>query len=207
MINKLAVYFILLVNLLMLSCSDKEKEKVTVKDSIITDDDKYRDPKNYFKDCKALFAKAQKLDSILYTQEELDKNTANQAIKAFTDYAYYCKNDSLSPIFLIKTAQVALAINNVTQAKVNLEKCIQDYYQFEGIASAFFLLGQLYDEKEYLNNEEEARRIYQELIDRYPNSPEAESAKGAIKYLGMTDKEIINELKREAKSQPKVTIQ
>jgi len=194
--------------LLMLSaCSDAKKETSQNKDSLDVDEARLRDPKNYFKDCKRLFASAQYMDSVLYTQNELDKASANKAIKAFTDYAYYCANDSLSPIFLIKTAQVAIAINNITQAKVTLEKCIQDYSRFEGIPAAMFLLAQLYDEKEQLNNEAEARRLYEEIVTNYPTSPEAESAKGAIKFLGMTDKEIIRELKKQEKEAPKVTIQ
>jgi hypothetical protein len=197
---------ILFPALFLFSCGgDKEKETKVNKDSL-SDADLMKDPKNYFKDCKALFAKATKLDSILYTQTELNKNTASDAIKAFSDYAYYCSNDSLSPIFLIKTAQVAVAINNITQAKLTLEKCIEMYPKFEGLPAAMFLLGQLYDEKEYLNNEAEAKRIYEEIIAKFPNSPEAESAKGAIKFLGMTDKQIINQLKQEQNSTPKVSI-
>lgn len=202
-------FFILLSALLLAtsSCSDNKKEEVVKKDSLNLDEAKLRDPKNYFKDCKMLFDKAQYMDSVLYTQTELDKESANKAIKAFTDYAYYCANDSLSPIFLIKTAQVAVAINNITQAKVTLEKCIQDYSRFEGIPSAMFLLAQLYDEKEQLNNEAEAKRLYEAIITNYPNCPEVESAKGAIKFLGMTDKEIIRELKKQEKQTPNVTIQ
>ena len=201
--------FILLSSIFLLSssCSDNKKEEALKKDSLNLDESKLRDPKNYFKDCKMLFEKAQYMDSVLYTQTDLDKESANQAIKAFTDYAYYCANDSLSPVFLIKTAQVAVAINNITQAKVTLEKCIQDYSRFEGIPSAMFLLAQLYDEKEQLNNEAEARRLYEAIIANYPNSPEVESAKGAIKFLGMTDKQIIRELKRQEKDEPKVSIQ
>jgi outer membrane protein assembly factor BamD (BamD/ComL family) len=201
------IFYILFPALFLFSCGgDKEKENKVNKDSL-ADAELMKDPKNYFKDCKALFAKATKVDSILYTQTEINKNTANEAIKAFSDYAYYCANDSLSPIFLIKTAQVAVAINNIVQAKLTLEKCIETYPKFEGLPAAMFLLGQLYDEKEYLNDEQEAKRIYEDLIAKYPNSPEAESAKGAIRFLGMSDKQIINQLNQEKNSTPKVNIQ
>ena len=151
----------------------------------------------------------QDVDSVLYTQTDVNKETANKAIKAFTDYAYYCGNDSLSPIFLIKTAQIATAVNNYAQAKIVLEKCISDYPKFEGVPTALFLLGSLYDEETYLNNEEEARRLYQQVIDQYPNSPEVESAKGALKFIGMTDREVMKELKKQSKQNKasNVTIQ
>lgn len=186
---------------LVASCGDSNSEKKGNKDSTSN-----LDPKNYFKDCKRLFGNAQKMDSILYTQTELDPTSANNAIKAFTDYAYYCGNDSLSPIFLIKTGQVATAINNIPQAQKALEKCLEAYPNFEGKTTAMFLLAQLYDEKAYLNNEEEARRLYEEIINNYPNSAEVESARGALKLIGKSDKEIMEELKKQAKEEPKVQI-
>jgi len=193
--------------ILLSSCGNKKEE---VKAQKIADDsilgDAPLDPKNYFKDCKRLFDHAQEVDSILYTKTEVNKVLANKAIKAFTDYAYYCHNDSLSPIFLIKAGQVAQSINNAPQAKVVLEKCIEEYPNFEGIPTALFLLGQLYDEKIYLNNEEEARRLYTEIVNKYPNSPEAESAKGALRFIGKTDKEIIEELKKDLVKQKNTSV-
>ncbi len=160
----------------------------------------YRDPKNYFRDCKLLLNEATRMDSTLYQQLEVNQALGNEAIKAFTDYAYYCGNDSLSPIFLIKTAQIATSLNNIPQAKIALDKCIADYPKFKSVSAAIFLLAQLYDEQNYLNNEEEARRLYQEIIDKYPNSAEASSAKGALKFIGKTDKEMIDQLKKEGKN-------
>lgn len=187
------------------SCSDEKKETANVSDRDSTNPF-YLDPKNYLRDCKRLFSNAQYMDSVLYVQTELDARTANKAIKAFTDYAYYCGNDSLSPVFLIKTGQVAMAINNVPQAKLAFEKCIESYPNFEGKPSAMFLLARLYDERTFLNNEEEARRLYQEIIDKYPKSPEVESAKGALKLIGKTDEQILEEFKKQEKEKNKVQI-
>lgn len=155
--------------------------------------------KNYFTDCKKLFKEARYMDSVLMTQTEVDKAKANEAIKAFTDFAYYCENDTLSPMFLIKTAQVARVINNIPQAKVVLDKCIETYPSFKNRPAAMFLLAQLYDERTYLNNEYEAERIYKQIIDEYPKSDWALSAKGAIQFIGKTDEEILKELKKKRK--------
>lgn len=155
--------------------------------------------KNYFTDCKKLFKEAHYMDSVLMTQTEVDKAKASEAIKAFTDFAYYCESDTLSPMFLIKTAQVARAINNIPQAKVVLDKCIETYPSFKNRPAAMFLLAQLYDERTYLNNEYEAERIYKQIIDEYPKSDWAISAKGAIQFIGKTDEEILNELKKKRK--------
>ncbi len=144
----------------------------------------------YFSDCKKLKSQAFYMDSILFTQMELDTVSAQKAIIAFTEFANYCQSDSLSAIFLVKTAQVARAINNIPQAKMALDKCIEDYPNFKERPAALFLLGQLYDDHNYMNDENEAKRLYQKIIDDYPKSEWAMSAKGAIAFIGKSDEEI-----------------
>ncbi len=194
--NLISVLVVLLVSVFV-SCSapvsEKNKEGVAKRDS-----QEYL-AKNYFTDCKHLYAEARRMDSILLTQTEVNKSSATTAIKAFTDFAFYCQTDSLSPVFLIKTAQVARAINNIPQAKLVLDRCIETYPSFSNRPAAMFLLAQLYDEDSYLNNEYEAEKIYKQIIDEYPKSDWALSAKGAIQFLGKSDEEIVKEFKKKKK--------
>jgi hypothetical protein len=150
-------------------------------------------------DCKLLRREAFRMDSILLTQMELDQVAAAKAIEAFTNLAHYCPGDSTSPVYLVKTAQVARAINNIPQAKLALDKCLTDYPNFKDRPAALFLLAQLYDEVTYLNDEQEAKVLYQKIIDEHPKSSWAESAKGAIRFIGKTDQQIIEELKKKKK--------
>lgn len=150
-------------------------------------------------DCSRLRREAFKMDSILLGQTEIDVASANKAIKAFTDLAHYCPGDSVSPVYLVKTAQVAAAINNIPQAKLVLDKCVADYPNFKDRPAALFLLAQLYDEVTYLNNEQEAKNLYEKIILEYPKSPWAVSAKGAIGFIGKSDAQIMQELKKKNK--------
>jgi TolA-binding protein len=149
-------------------------------------------------DCDSVKRLAMQSDSILLSQMEINEPSARRAIKAFADFANFCPTDSLSPIYLIKCAQVARAIKQVPQAKVVLEKCINDYPQFKDRPAAIFLLAQLYDEVTYLNNEQEAKRLYEQIISEYPKSDWAQSAQGALQFLGKSDAEILKELKKKA---------
>jgi tetratricopeptide (TPR) repeat protein len=150
-------------------------------------------------DCRLLRREAFRMDSILLTQMEIDQAAAAKAIEAFTNLAHYCPGDSTSPVYLVKTAQVARAINNIPQARLALDKCLTDYPNFKDRAAALFLLAQLYDEVTYLNDEQEAKALYQKIIDEHPGSPWAESAKGAIRFIGKTDQQIMEELKKKNK--------
>jgi tetratricopeptide (TPR) repeat protein len=183
----------LLFFLLFLACTDKKENpssENSKKDTAVS-----RSNKTFLTDCAKLLADARKMDSLLLKQTEVDPPSANKAIVAFADFANYCHNDSLSPVYLIKCAQVARSLNNIPQAKIVLDKCVQDYPRFKDRPAAMFLLAQLYDEDTYLNDESEAEKLYQQIIDEYPTSDWALSAKGAIGFLGKSDEQIIKQLK------------
>lgn len=178
------------------SCNENKKND-TKQTAIATDT--LNNKENYFTSCKTLAANAAKMDSVLLKQTEIDTLSANKAMKAFTDFAYYCQSDSMSPIYLIKTAQIARAVNNIPQAKLVLDHCVNTYPSFKDRPAALFLLAQLFDEPTYLNNEFEAGKLYQKIIDEYPKSDWALSAKGALGFMGKSDAEILKELKRKNK--------
>ena len=131
-------------------------------------------------------------------QNDLNKSSATTAIQAFINFANFCKDDSLAPVYLIKTAQVSIAIKNIPQAKIVLDRCIEDYPNFKDKSAALFLLAQLFDEPTYLNNEAEAKRLYEKIISEFPKSDWALSAKGAIAFIGKSDKQILEELKKKS---------
>lgn len=182
------------------STSVNETESKTKNLDSLSSKPQERLAKNYLTDCKKLFSEARHMDSILMTQTEIDVLSANQAIKAFTDFAYYCQSDSMSPMFLIKTAQVARVINNIPQAKLALTHCIDTYLNFKNRPAALFLLAQLYDEKMYLNDENEAKKLYEQIINEYPDTDWALNAKGALTFLGKSDEDIIKEFNKKQKN-------
>lgn len=197
-------YFLLVFSCLVItSCNNRENnvnesEKVILKDTV---KEELSAAGSYStNNCVALYQNARKMDSVILKQLELDVAIANKAIRVFTDYAFYCESDSLSPIFLIKTAQIATAINNPSQAKTVLERCISNYPKFKNKPAAIFLLAQLYDEPSQLNNEEEAKKLYDQLIYEYPKTEWSANAKAAISLIGKTDKEIIKEFNKKNKT-------
>ena len=51
-----------------------------------------------------------------------------------------------------------------------------------------------------LNEDENAKMLYQEFIDKYPDHPLAESAKESIKLQGKSLDEIVKEFEKKNKS-------
>ena len=141
-------FLISFVSLLVASCSGgaQQSETKTKADSLVK-----KTNSDYMFDCADLKRQALRMDSTILKQTDVNVSIANQAIKAFTGFASRCSSDSIAPIYLIKTAQIAQAVNNSSQAKVVLEKCINDYPNFKNRPAAIFFFFFLYDEVKYLN--------------------------------------------------------
>ncbi|MGE0568171.1 MAG: tol-pal system YbgF family protein [Bacteroidia bacterium] len=186
----------LLLVLILCSCGEKEQvvQQVSAPD---TTENKGAYTEIRPSDCGFALKEVMTIDSILMQHTELNQEMANKAIKKFADYAYYCESDSLSPVYLIKVAQIALAINNPNQAKVVLEKCIDNYPKFNNRPVALFLMAQLYHEPKWLNNPDEARKWYQKIIDDFPKTDWSVNAQAAMQLIGKSDEQIIREFEKK----------
>jgi len=153
----------------------------------------------YMNDCRSFFAEARKMDSSILQSVEINTNEANKAIKAFSDFSFYCATDTLAPVFLMKAGQIAQSINNLPQAKLCLEKVIQDFPNFRNRGAAMFLLAQLYDDPRMLNNEEKALEIYTNIINSYPGTQWDRDSRAAREMLGKSDEQIVEEFLKKNK--------
>lgn len=179
---------------LLVSCNSTPKEqteKVIAADSLATA------PSSG--ECGKLYAQAKASDEILMRALTLDKTVATKAINDFNAYASVCKNDSLAPVFLVKAGQVAQAIGDFNQAQAMLNKCVNGYTQFKNRGAALFMLAQLYDDPKMLNNEEEAKKIYEQILSEYSTTSYATDARAAIQNLGKTDEQLIQEFLKKGK--------
>lgn len=181
------------VFLLFYNCTGvkTEEKAVPAKDSVQTTNSIYTN------ECRTYYLEAMRNDSIILAATELDPKVGNKAIKAFTDFASFCPNDSLAPVFLLKAGQIAASINNLPQAQVCFEKCYMDFPKFKNGGAAMFLLAQMYDEASLLNDEEKARELYGKIINTYPNTEWAKQADDARGLLGKTDEQIVKEFEKK----------
>lgn len=176
------------------SCSNENESK---KDATLTTDSL----KNLVisGDCNSLYKEAIRMDSILMKAVSVNPNMAEQAINAFNNFASTCKNDSLAPIFLLKAGQIAQTIKNFQQSQILLKKCADEFPQFRNRGAALFLLAQVYDDATMLNNETEAKKIYEEIIKEYPHTVWENDAKSCLLNLGKTDEQIVQEFLKKNK--------
>jgi tetratricopeptide (TPR) repeat protein len=149
--------------------------------------------------CVVLFNEAKRFDTILLKATVINNDIAEQAIKAFYEFSNNCTTDTLAPVFLVKAGQVAQSIRKYTQAQAFFIKCAEEFPKFNNRGVALFLLAQLYDNASMLNNETEARTIYEQIIREYPKTTFANDSRACIKNLGKTDEQLIQEFLKKNK--------
>lgn len=189
------IFVALIVFFLFYNCSGNKTE-TTKEETVKTET--VQNP-SLTNDCRTLYLDAIKNDSIILSATQIDVTVANKAIKAFADFAQYCNTDSLAPVFLLKAGQIAQSINNMPQAKISYEKVIEDFPNFKNRGAAMFLLAQLYDEPQYLNNEDKALELYNRIISLYGGTEWAANAAAARDLLGKSDDQIVKEFLKKNK--------
>lgn len=150
-------------------------------------------------DCGILYTDAMRMDSILLKANSVNATLAEQSINAFNNFASTCKDDSLAPVFLVKAGQIAQSVGKFQQSQILLKKCVDEFPKFRNRGAAMFLLAQVYDDPSMLNNEPEAKKIYEQIITEYPNTAWDRDAKACIKNLGKTDEQLVQEFLKKNK--------
>ena len=125
-------------------------------------------------------------DSISYN---LDIKKAELLISKYNRYAKLYDNDSLAPIYLIKSADLCIATKKYEKAVEIYDNIYKNYNSFEKAPQALFLEAMTY--ADYLKNESVAEMKYKEFIKKYPNHELTDDAKKSIEFLGKTPKEIL----------------
>jgi outer membrane protein assembly factor BamD (BamD/ComL family) len=172
-----AIALVILVGTFLLSCSDPRNEDV----------EKITQLEN------ALFAEESSLDN-------LDK--AKELIDQYTLFADQYPEDTLSPEYLFRAADIAMNINRGEMAINNYNRILKSYPDFKKAPECLFLKAYVYENN--LGQLNKARVYYQEFIDKYPDNDFADDAEISIQNLGKSPEELIKEFEEKMKAQENV---
>lgn len=191
-------YFFMLActGMLFFSCGNPSEKKEAANNDSIAQTTTQPATAN---DCAAYYSAAKKADSVLLVATSMNMQDAEKALQAFNSYASFCKDKAEAAVYLLKGGQVARSIGKYTQAQVMLKQCANNFPDFKDRGAALFLLAQLYDEDSMLHNEEEAKKLYQQIMKEYPKTPYADDAKAALANLGKTDEQLVQEFLKKNK--------
>ena len=125
-------------------------------------------------------------DSIFESAIAADPETADQLTALYVAFADKYPNDSLSPQYLMKGADMQSNVLHTERALELFDRVINDYPDFEEVPMCFFLKGNALE----LNSQiDEAKAAYEEFISKYPDHFMADDARRMLPIIGMSDEE------------------
>ena len=131
--------------------------------------------------------------------EPINSAVANIAIDFYNKYYLNFPDDEKTPDYLYKAGEISSALN-YSEPAINFFKVIHDKYpSYKRAPSCLLLQGFIYETQ--LNDTSKARVIYEQVIQKYPNTQFAIDSKASIDNLGKTPEQLIKEF--EAKNKKK----
>lgn len=170
---------------LIFSCSSDNNTQTQV----VTQSEKKELPRDEY------VAEINKLEKAMFESEAVVPEIADKAIKAYSDYALLFPDDTITPHYIFKAAEVATANKLYDKAIIYYENIEKQYPKFVHLAAAVYMQAYIFDY--LLNDDKRAEVVYQRVINNYPATVYATNAKEAILLLGKTDEEIIKEFKKK----------
>lgn len=117
---------------------------------------------------------------------------------AYLDFAAKYPDDEMAPELIFKAAQRCNVIAQHKQAIDLFQSIIEKYPSSRVSEEALFLQGYVYENS--MQDYAKAKQTYEQFMLKYPNSELAEDAKMAIRNLGKSPEQALEEiLKKQAK--------
>jgi tetratricopeptide (TPR) repeat protein len=140
------------------------------------------------------------MDTLLYNITDnktgrLVPSVAKEYIALTQNYAQALPDDPKSPELLYKSAEIARSIGAYEQA-LSIYATIEGYFpNYEKASKALFM--QAFTYAEDLNNPEQARKLYESFIAKYPNDDFVDDAQILLETLGKSDEEVFQKLQQK----------
>lgn len=125
----------------------------------------------------------------------LDQGTAMFAMRCYDEYASYFPDEAKSPEYLFKAGELANSLQLSQPALTYLSRVMKKYPNYKNAPYALFMQGMIYDDQ--LKDTANARKIYKEVIAKYPESQLAKDAEASINNLGKSVEELVREFEKK----------
>lgn len=135
---------------------------------------------------EALVDSIDSLDLSLREDLKIDTAKSNKMIVWCLEYANRFPEDSLAPVYMLKSAQIQINGGNFEQGLATLDSIIELYPGFEDVAICQYLKGQAYEQnQEY----EKAREAYTLFVTNYPDHYLAPDTRKMLPLVGLSPEE------------------
>lgn len=125
----------------------------------------------------------------------IDKAKALELVDLYVDYTNSYPDDSMAVEYLFKGAEFCLNLGEGQRAITLYDRVISEYPDFMKIPECLFLKGYVYEN--YLGDLDNAKAIYLEFIEKYPDNEFADDAEISIQNLGKSPEELIKQFEEQ----------
>jgi outer membrane protein assembly factor BamD (BamD/ComL family) len=135
----------------------------------------------------------QNFEKGLFSQQtfNFNKPKADSLLKMYNDFITRFPDDTLSPLFLFRSANLAINEGDGNKALSLLDQFIRKYPAHPKTPVCAFFKG--YVCENLLKNMDMAKENYLSYVEKYPNDPFVKDAQMALKNLGKTPEQMIKE--------------
>ena len=125
---------------------------------------------------------------------KLNRREALEMVNLYKKFADKYPEDPRSPEFLFKAADISMNLNRPAPTIALFDNVLERYPDYEKAPTALFLKGFVLEDQ--MQNYEEARKVYELFLEKYPDSDFADDAEMSLKNLGKTPEELIREFEQ-----------
>ena len=145
-----------------------------------------------------LLLRIKSLEQTLSEKKVVDYNSGGAMVQAYLDFFDHYPKDGLSADFLFKAADVSMNLKQSEKAIELFKKVVEFYPDYKKASFALFLQAFVYETQ--LHDLAQAKTIYNQVVEQYPNTKIADDAKASVANLGKSDEELIKELEKKNKA-------
>lgn len=136
-----------------------------------------------------LKAKVEGLEKEVANLETLDMVKGNRLVEAYEEYANTFREDSITPYYLFKGADLSIGVRRYHDAIAFYERIYKYYPAFSKRADCVFMQAFVYDE--HLNQKGKASDMYDLMVEKFPDHHLSDDAAALKQNLTLSDEELI----------------
>lgn len=129
------------------------------------------------------------MEAGLNLDSEFDTLKVTNLIRTYAEFSNACPNDSLTPEYLTRRADLLRGMGKIREAIKQLLSVHDGFPNYDRNVMCALLVGYLYENE--LGDDEMAEKMYRNVIELYPDSREAEISRQSIKHLGVSPEDVV----------------
>ncbi len=140
-----------------------------------------------------------KVENDLYNTQSFSFNAqkAKKVVEAYNQYTTAFPKDAKTPEYLFKSAEIYRSLKQYRKAVETYQNIHSNYPNFEKTPHSLFLMGFSYEND--LKNLDEAKKAYQNFLNKYPKHELAKDVNFSLQNLGRAPEEIIKQFEQSKK--------